>query len=162
MSELTLTSGTYALSELIANERHLAWITFHFPNLERLNGDIVAEKLMPVIRFPYFWNLMPELKKMMETELVDLFLKSTGSEKQLKAQIERIERNMEKIEERLKNLLVSIGNVAHNVPKREGRRKLILRMGEQVQQSLNELRRTRSKHFYSRFLIFATRASYLN
>lgn len=77
--------------------------------------------------------------------MLDQFLKYTKSQKHLKIQYERIERNMEKIEQRLRSLLVGIGNVTQNISKREGRRELVLRMGEQVQQSLGELKRTKSK-----------------
>lgn len=135
LRELNLSSGDSPPSPLIISERQLAWLAFHFPYLERLNGDTIHNER-------FFTRLAP----MADAQRVDALDAWTRAQQEYRATVDRVGRNAERIEERMKALVDGLKRSFESVSQRkEGRRELVLRMLEQSQTGLAEVKRLRSE-----------------
>uniref|UniRef100_A0AC35GDG4 Uncharacterized protein n=1 Tax=Panagrolaimus sp. PS1159 TaxID=55785 RepID=A0AC35GDG4_9BILA len=74
---------------------------------------------------------------------MDSYIHFLTSEKNYKQKIGIIERNFHKIEERLNSLVGTLSKLALTVPKKEGRRELVIRMQQQSQNSLKSLKKVK-------------------
>uniref|UniRef100_A0A915DJ54 Uncharacterized protein n=1 Tax=Ditylenchus dipsaci TaxID=166011 RepID=A0A915DJ54_9BILA len=108
--------------------QQMAWIAFHFFYLERLNGDFVLDKFSTIYASQSEMDMIEQLHKLLD------------SEKTHRAIIERINKNSEKIDEKLRSLAVALGKAVQTVSKKEGRRELAQRMHEQTQANLMQLK----------------------
>lgn len=71
--------------------------------------------------------------------------KFLSSERDHKAHVERINRNFEKLDEKLKNLVISLGKAIQTVAKKGGRRDLVAGIHEQTQSNLTQLKKLKSR-----------------
>ncbi|KAI6223667.1 Leucine-rich repeat-containing protein 9 [Aphelenchoides fujianensis] len=128
---LDLCSGRYALSRLLRDDRQTAWLAFHFPFLEHLNGDAVQEKFLTCNT------------TIAETAWFDEFNRSAKAERELWISLATIERNFAKITEKLTSFLNALSKSANSVTKREGRRELAVKLQEQNQLRLKTLKKVK-------------------
>ncbi|KAI6223088.1 hypothetical protein M3Y99_01465900 [Aphelenchoides fujianensis] len=128
---LDLCSGRYAPSRLLRDDRQTAWLAFHFPFLEHLNGDAVQEKFLTCNT------------TIAETAWFDEFNRSAKAERELWISLATIERNFAKITEKLTSFLNSLSKSANSVTKREGRRELAVKLQEQSQLRLKTLKKVK-------------------
>ena len=78
---------------------------------------------------------------------MDSYIHFVTSEKTHKSKMAMIEKNFHKIEERLNSLVATLSKLALTVPKKEGRRELVIRMQEQSQKSLKSLKKVKRRFF---------------
>ena len=119
----------------LCSEQHFSWIGFHFPYLERLNNDLLGDKFQQT-------NII-----LAEGNLMDSYVTLVNAEKNYNLKVISIERSYQKIQEKLALLVATLSKLALTVPKKEGRRELVIRMQEQSQKSLKALKKVKSNHF---------------
>lgn len=75
------------------------------------------------------------------------YVKFVNGEKNYYGKIHLIDKNCQKIHEKLSMLTTTLLKLALTVPKKEGRRELVIRMQEQSQKSLKTLKSVKSLFF---------------
>lgn len=65
-------------------------------------------------------------------------------EKAYLGKVSTIEHNFTKIQEKLTQLSTALGNIVSTVPKKEGRRNMVIRWQEESQKSLKKLKKIKS------------------
>jgi hypothetical protein len=84
---------------------------------------------------------------MAEMSLHDVINKWWLAEKLYLGKVSMIEHNFVKIQEKLSWLSTALANVVSSVPKKEGRRNMVIRWQEESQKSLKKLKRIKSSYF---------------
>ena len=72
------------------------------------------------------------------------YVNLVNAEKNYNLKVASIERSYQKIQEKLALLVATLSKLALTVPKKEGRRELVIRMQEQSQKSLKALKKVKS------------------
>ncbi|KAI1719570.1 leucine rich repeats (2 copies) domain-containing protein [Ditylenchus destructor] len=129
MRSLNIVAGMFARTALMCHDPQFSWIAFHFPYIERLNGDPVNDK------FGTIYTVAAEMK------MLEDFQKLLVSEREHKSHIDKISKNFDRIDERLKCLVMSLAKAVQTVAKKEGRRDLVVGIHEQTQTNLAQLKK---------------------
>ncbi|KAI6186361.1 Leucine-rich repeat-containing protein [Aphelenchoides besseyi] len=127
-----LCSGKYAPGRVLRDDRQYAWLAYHFPFLERVNLDVVQEKFITCNT------------TIAETAWYDEFNRAAKAERQLWITLTAIEKNYDKICEKLTSFLSALAKSASTVTKSEGRREFVVKLQEQSQLRLKTLKKVKA------------------
>ncbi|KAI6237281.1 Leucine-rich repeat-containing protein [Aphelenchoides besseyi] len=141
-----LCSGKYAPSRVLRDDRQYAWLAYHFPFLERVNLDVVQEKFITCNT------------TIAETAWYDEFNRAAKAERQLWITLTAIEKNYDKICEKLTSFLSALAKSAGTVTKSEGRREFVVKLQEQSQLRLKTLKKVKGEFSQRSQLIRQTSA----